>query len=113
MDPTSVIPVIGASGAIAGVLGAYAITWPWAKVSCLVFLVVFVTIIDVPALIVLGVWFFVQVMSGQKALEAAGPSGVAWWAHVGGFLAGMMLMPPLSLFIGHHDDVVPAEVVAD
>jgi membrane associated rhomboid family serine protease len=100
IDPTSTIPVIGASGAIAAVLGAYAVTWPWARVSCLVVLVVFVTIIDVPALLVLGVWFVAQVLSGQEALRHAGGGGVAWWAHVGGFLAGMALMPPLNAMLG-------------
>jgi membrane associated rhomboid family serine protease len=100
MDPTSTMPIIGASGAIAAVLGAYAVTWPWARVSCLIFLVIFVTIIDIPALIVLGMWFVLQVMEGQRSLHAANSGGVAWWAHVGGFLAGMFLMPPLSAMFG-------------
>lgn len=98
--PDSTVPVIGASGAIAAVLGAYAIEWPWARVSCLVILVVFVTIIDVPALLVLGVWFVAQVLAGQESLRHAGGAGVAWWAHVGGFLAGVALMPPLSALVG-------------
>ena len=111
IDPTSTIPVIGASGAIAAVLGAYAVTWPWARVSCLVVLVVFVTIIDVPALLVLGVWFVAQVLSGQEALRHAGGGGVAWWAHVGGFLAGMALMPPLNAMLGggKHEETVVEE----
>ncbi len=96
VDPTSTTPIIGASGAIAAVLGAYAVTWPWARVSTLVFLVIFVTVVDVPALVVLGVWFVAQVMAGQESLRAGGAGGVAWWAHVGGFLAGMVLMPMLS-----------------
>jgi len=91
--PNSIMPVIGASGAIAAVLGAYAITWPWARVATLIFLVVFVTIIDVPALVVLGVWFLIQVL---ESLRGEASAGVAWWAHVGGFLAGMVLMPLLS-----------------
>jgi membrane associated rhomboid family serine protease len=69
-------------------------------VSTLVFLVIFVTIIDVPALVVLGVWFVAQVMAGQESLHAGGAGGVAWWAHVGGFLAGMALMPVLSAIVG-------------
>ncbi len=96
---SSMVPVIGASGAIAAVLGAYAVTWPWARVSCLVFLVVFVTIIDVPAMIVLGMWFVLQVMEGQRSLNMAASGGVAWWAHVGGFLAGMVLMPLLGTLV--------------
>jgi hypothetical protein len=104
VDPTSTTPIIGASGAIAAVLGAYAVTWPWARVSTLVFLVIFVTIIDVPALVVLGVWFVAQVMAGQESLHAGGAGGVAWWAHVGGFLAGMVLMPVLSAVLGGSTD---------
>jgi membrane associated rhomboid family serine protease len=99
-DPTSITPIIGASGAIAAVLGAYAVTWPWARVSTLVFLVIFVTIIDVPALVYLGAWFVGQVMAGQESLHAAGAGGVAWWAHVGGFLAGMVLTPFLNVLLG-------------
>jgi membrane associated rhomboid family serine protease len=100
VDPSSTIPVIGASGAIAAVLGAYAITWPWARVSCLVFLLIFVTVIDVPALIVLGVWFVAQLLAGQESLRQAASGGVAWWAHVGGFVAGLVLMPLLSSLVG-------------
>ena len=100
VDPASTMPVIGASGAIAAVLGAYAVTWPWARVSTLVFLVVFVTIVEVPALVVLGVWFLAQVLAGQQSLGAAASGGVAWWAHVGGFLAGMALMPLLIAVAG-------------
>lgn len=106
-DPSSTMPVIGASGAIAAVLGAYAITWPWARVSTLVILVFFVTIIDIPALIVLGAWFVGQVLS----LGNAANSGVALWAHIGGFMAGMLLMPPLSLLAGPTETPVQAEIV--
>jgi hypothetical protein len=91
--PSSTAPVIGASGAVAAVLGAYAITWPWARVHTLVFLFVFITTIDLPALLVLGVWFLGQVLSGTQQLETGAAGGVAWWAHIGGFLAGMILMP--------------------
>jgi membrane associated rhomboid family serine protease len=98
--PNSTMPMIGASGAIAAVLGAYAVTWPWARVSTLVFLLVFVTIIDVPALVVLGVWFLGQVMAGHESLRHATSGGVAWWAHVGGFLAGMALMTVFSAIVG-------------
>jgi membrane associated rhomboid family serine protease len=91
VDPSSTTPVIGASGAIAAILGAYAITWPWARVHTLVFLFVFITVIDVPAMLVLGIWFVGQfISSGQQLQDAA---GVAWWAHIGGFIAGLLLMP--------------------
>jgi membrane associated rhomboid family serine protease len=95
----SLTPVIGASGAVATVLGAYAITWPWARVHTLVFLFIFITVIDVPALVVLGVWFAGQLLSGVQALGHAAATGVAWWAHIGGFAAGVVLMPVLSSLV--------------
>jgi membrane associated rhomboid family serine protease len=91
------VPVVGASGAVAGVLGAYAVTWPWARVRAVLFLLVFITVVEVPALLVLGVWFVVQVLEGSKAVNLGNVTGgVAWWAHVGGFLAGMLLMTAIS-----------------
>ncbi len=98
-NPGSLVPVIGASGAVATVLGAYAITWPWARIHTLVFLFIFITIIDLPALLVLGVWFVGQLLSGTQALKNELAAGVAWWAHVGGFLAGLVLMPLLCSVI--------------
>lgn len=94
VDPHSTTPVIGASGAIAAILGAYAVTWPWARVRTLVFLIVFVTVIDVPALLVLGFWFLAQLFSSAQQWHEA--AGVAWWAHIGGFVAGAVLMPLLD-----------------
>ncbi len=90
-DPGSLVPVVGASGAVAAVLGAYAISWPLAKVHTLVFLVFIFFVIEVPALVFLGGWFVVQLLSGLKG--AAG--GVAWWAHIGGFVVGLLFMPML------------------
>lgn len=95
-NPGGTIPVIGASGAVAAVLGAYAVTFPTAKVRTLVFFIL-ITIIDLPALAVLGIWFVIQVMSGLMGLWGAVLEPVAFWAHVGGFVAGMILMPLLSL----------------
>ncbi len=100
VDPGSIVPVIGASGAVATVLGAYAITWPWARVRTLVVLIVFITIIDLPALLVLGAWFAGQLWAGRNALIQGEPGGVAWWAHVGGFVAGLLLMPIFSTVLG-------------
>ena len=99
--PHSTAPVIGASGAVAAVLGAYAITWPWARIDTFVFLFVFVTLIELPALFVLGLWFAGQVLEATRVLNPAETgldynTGVAWWAHVGGFVAGLLLMPPLG-----------------
>jgi len=103
-DPQSKIPVIGASGAVAVILGAYTITWPWARVKTLIFLLFFVTVIEVPALVVNGVWFLGQLVAGQEALRRTTAGGVAWWAHVGGFIAGALLMPLFSVLFGRKND---------
>lgn len=88
------VPTVGASGAIAGVLGAYLILYPHARVLTLVPIFFFIQIIELPALIVLGVWFLMQFLLGANELGTADASGggVAWWAHVGGFLVGMGLI---------------------
>jgi membrane associated rhomboid family serine protease len=99
-DPVGTTPVIGASGAVAAVLGAYFITWPWARIHTLVFLFFFFTVVNVPAIVVLGVWFLGQLLAGHEALQAGEPHGVAWWAHVGGFLAGLVLMPLFAALAG-------------
>ncbi len=88
--PASRIPVVGASGAIAGVLGAYLVLFPRARVLSLVTLFFFVTFVEVPAGLYLGFWFLTQLFSGFAALVGANMAGVAWWAHVGGFVFGMM-----------------------
>jgi rhomboid family protein len=93
--PDGRMPVIGASGAVAAVLGAYAVTFPTAKVRTLVFFI-FIMIIDLPALLVLGIWFLLQVTSGMLGLWGFALEPVAFWAHIGGFVAGMILMPLLS-----------------
>ena len=85
------MPVIGASGAVATILGAYAVTWPKATVSTLVFFG-FVTIVEIPALLWLGIWFGGQLVDAVINRDL----GVAVWAHIGGFVAGAMLMPILS-----------------
>ncbi len=90
LTPSSRIPMIGASGAISGVLGAYAIRFPWARIKTLIFLFFFITVVDIPALFFLGFWFLFQFMSGTAALGSGVSSGVAWFAHVGGFVAGMV-----------------------
>jgi membrane associated rhomboid family serine protease len=97
--PNSTVPMIGASGAVATILGAYAVTWPHARVETLVFLLFFVTIIELPAMLYLGLWFFWQVLSAALSLgpsDVGSQGGVAFWAHVGGFLAGLLLMPSLN-----------------
>jgi len=89
IDPNSPIPMIGASGAIAGVLGAYMISFPKAKVHVFAFIIIFITTLIVPAQIVLGVWFFIQLSSGLNSLGIDTNGGVAWFAHIGGFIAGV------------------------
>ena len=84
----SAVPMIGASGAIAGVLGAYLLTYPRANVHCLFWVVVFFWIVTVPAWILLGLWFAIQLLSGLAARPGA--PGVAFWAHVGGFATGII-----------------------
>ncbi len=103
-EPQSLIPVIGASGAVAVILGAYTVAWPWARVQTLVFLLIFVTIVDVPALVVNGLWFLAQLIAGQESLRRATAGGVAWWAHVGGFIAGVLLMPLFSALFGRENN---------
>jgi membrane associated rhomboid family serine protease len=90
-DPGSEVPMVGASGAISGVLGAYILLHPGATVRVFLFLGVFFWIAHIPALIVLGVWFAMQLFSA--AVPATGEAGVAFWAHVGGFVAGLVLVP--------------------
>ncbi len=95
LKPDSALPTIGASGAIAGVLGAYFLLYPKARVILLVpvFLFFFFTV-QVPAVVVLGFWFVLQLFSGVAQLGVYTESGgVAYWAHAGGFVAGMVLMP--------------------
>jgi membrane associated rhomboid family serine protease len=90
-NPASPVPMVGASGAIGGVMGAYAVLYPTARVDMLVVLGFYVTRVAVPAVFMLGYWFLFQLIGGIPALEAEG-GGVAFWAHVGGFVAGLVLV---------------------
>jgi hypothetical protein len=94
--PDSRLPMIGASGAIAGVMGAYFFLFPRARVLTLVFIILFITVVEIPAYIFLGLWFVMQFFFG--ALVDAAMGGVAFWAHVGGFLVGIFL---IHLLIPH------------
>jgi membrane associated rhomboid family serine protease len=91
VDPQSTIPMVGASGAIGGVMGAYILLYPRVHVHMLIFLGFYVTIVAIPAVFMLGYWFLLQLLSGVGTLGARG-GGVAFWAHVGGFLAGSVLI---------------------
>jgi len=93
LNQTSWMPTVGASGAIAGVLGAYLVTFPRARVVALVPLFPFFQVMALPAVLVLGLWFVMQFFSGALSLGNAGGGGVAWWAHIGGFAFGLIGMP--------------------
>jgi membrane associated rhomboid family serine protease len=94
-NPDSGLPMVGASGAIAGVLGAYLLFFPRARVVTLVFLFLFIFRAEVPAVFFLALWFVMQLGSGFATLGRASAGGVAFWAHVGGFIAGMILAPAM------------------
>jgi membrane associated rhomboid family serine protease len=101
IDPLSEIPTVGASGAISGVLGAYLLMFPGARVVTLIPVFMFLQVAELPALVVLGLWFVLQFFNGLASLgyETAGMGGVAWWAHIGGFVAGLILVKPFRRFL--------------
>ncbi|MEO8659154.1 MAG: rhomboid family intramembrane serine protease [Bryobacteraceae bacterium] len=92
LDPGSRIPILGASGAIAGVMGAYVVKFPHSRITTLVALFIFWTTIEVPAYIILVYWFVIQLFSGAATITSHSQGGVAWFAHVGGFLTGILLI---------------------
>ena len=94
-EPYSLVPMVGASGAIAGVMGGYLLMFPKAKVDILIIFIVFFRILPVPAWIMLGLWFGFQIFGGLSTPTAGG--GVAYWAHAGGFVIGILLTVPLLL----------------
>ncbi len=98
VEPNSTVPTLGASGAIAEVMGGYIVLYPRARILSLVFIVFFVTIIEVPALLMLGFWFLEQVYFGAAGLQnpVGGSGGVASFAHVGGFVFGLALIRVLA-----------------
>jgi rhomboid family protein len=90
MNPYSLVPMIGASGAIAGVMGAYFVLYPHSRVLTAVFVLFFLDLIEIPAVFFLGIWFLMQLFSGVGSIGAAsGGGGVAFWAHIAGFLVGL------------------------
>jgi membrane associated rhomboid family serine protease len=107
LNVSSTEPAIGASGAIAGVLGGYLLLYPRARVLTLVFIIFFVTLIELPAAILLAVWFMLQFLPaiGQVGTDAvSGGGGVAYWAHVGGFAFGLAA---IKLFANRHREIRP------
>ncbi|MFO8127437.1 rhomboid family intramembrane serine protease [Yoonia sp.] len=97
-DPRSVIPIVGASGAIAGVMGGYLLLFPKARVDVFIFFIVFFRVLPIPAWIMLGLWFALQLFSGINVDTSNG--GVAYWAHAGGFVIGLLLTLPLWFRLG-------------
>ena len=96
----SKIPAIGASGAIAGVLGAYIVFFPSSRILTLVPLFIIWFTVQIPALVFIGLWFLIQFLSGVSSVGAASMGGVAWWAHVGGFLLGVLIAQFYRLSVG-------------
>jgi membrane associated rhomboid family serine protease len=98
IGPNAVTPTLGASGAIAAVLGGYALLYPRARVVTLIFIIFFVTLVELPALLVLGAWFALQVLDASSQPLTGG--GVAVWAHIGGFVFGLITV---KLFASRYD----------
>jgi hypothetical protein len=93
------VPCIGGSGAIAGVLGAYMVTFPRARVVTIVPLFIFIHVMELPAMVVLGFWFVIQFFNGAASITAStSGAGVAWWAHIGGFAAGVIILYIIRIF---------------
>ncbi len=90
--PQAVSPMIGASGAISGVIGAYFLLYPRARILTFVPVIIFFYFIEVPAFVFIGLWFVMQFLQGAAQQAAGGEGGIAWWAHVGGFIAGVGLL---------------------
>jgi membrane associated rhomboid family serine protease len=88
--PGSTMPRVGASGAIAGVMGAYILLLPGSRVASLVPILFIFTVVEVPAWVFLGFWFITQLFSGWLSLQGADMNGIAWWAHIGGFVFGLL-----------------------
>ena len=105
IDPGSTAPTIGASGAVAGVLGAYALLYPQARVLTLIFIIFFVTLVEIPALALLAVWFVLQFVPalGEVATNVGGGQGVAYFAHVGGFIFGLAVALIIQRVMGRRE----------
>jgi membrane associated rhomboid family serine protease len=96
-NPVSASPILGASGAIAGVLGAYLLLFPTAQVEGLIFFGFFIRLVRIPAIVYLGAWIALQFVSSLASFDVAEVGGTAWFAHIGGFLTGMLLILPFRI----------------
>jgi len=110
-DPTSTLPMVGASGAISGIMGAYIVLFPAVRVRLWIFLLVFVTRVNVPAYLMLGYWFLLQVLGANVSALSAEGGGVAYAAHAGGFIAGALLVTVFKRrdLMAQHDALLAAE----
>ena len=97
-EPDSPVPMIGASGAIAGVMGGYMLLFPRAQIDILLFLIIIIRVFPIPAWVILGLWFGIQLVGGVGSDPTGG--GVAYWAHAGGFIAGLVFSTPIWLRLG-------------
>jgi membrane associated rhomboid family serine protease len=98
-NATSDVPVIGASGAVAGVIGAYAVSFPTARITLLVPIIIIPLIFQIPAVAFAAIWFGMQLLQGAwESLTPDMGGGIAWWAHIGGFIAGIVFLPLFLLF---------------
>ncbi len=89
----SKVPELGASGAIAGVMGAYVVMFPRARIITMFLILFFPIFVEISVFFYIGFWFIMQILSGALSLESGEAGGVAWWAHIGGFSAGILLLP--------------------
>ncbi len=116
-NPASTIPTVGASGAIAGVLGAYIVLFPKSRVLTLIPICFYPLFVDLPAFIFLGFWFVSQLLNGTAQATGGAAGGVAWWAHIGGFVAGFALyrlfLDPRRGPIRRMPDAGPSMVILD
>ena len=104
INPDSLVPMIGASGAIAGVMGAYFVLYPHSRVLTAVFILFFLDLIEIPAIFFLGIWFLMQLFSGVGSIGASSAQGgVAFWAHIAGFTTGLAI----GLFVRWRDSTRP------
>lgn len=93
-QPGSEIPCVGASGSISGLLGAYLVLYPGARILCLIPIIIYPYFVEMPALLFGGIWFILQLLNGLVVMASSEDvAGVAWWAHIGGFFAGIFLLP--------------------
>jgi rhomboid family protein len=104
VDPNATVPTVGASGAIAAVLGAYALLYPRARVITVIFIIIFFTVVELPAMVVLGFWILLQLFLGASDLTTpgGGQGGVAYFAHIGGFAFGLLAIRAFANRV--HDD---------